>query len=109
MRNFRTIAEERDSSEYGLTVDGEALKLSISKAKHHNLMELTFSGSRLLPSLPSVESLKDEYQEDDWDNIEKMYKKFTEKRSEEIEKIVKKFETDLNNVVIEMQKEMGKL
>lgn len=109
MKKFRAMVEDRDSSEYGFTVSGEALTLSVNKSKHNNLMEISFSGSRILTKLPSVETLKDEYGEQDWDTLEKMYRVFTKKYSAEAEKLLNKFEQDLNKIVIEMQDEVGKL
>lgn len=110
MKTFKdiVISEDKDSSEYGLTVSGEALTVEIKQAKYNNLMDLTFSGSRMLAKVQSAETLKGEYREEDWNNIDKLYKKLTKKYANDIEKLVNKFETELNKVVIDFEKETGK-
>lgn len=108
MKKFRTLVEEHDSSYLGLRVDGEALTVRIKQAKHNDLMELSFEGTRVLSQLKSVEHLKGEYREEDWDSIEKTYTNVTKKYSAEIDKLVHTFEKDLNKLVIAMQKDLGK-
>lgn len=108
MKTFRELAEAKDFSEYGLTVDGEALSVSINKAKYNDLMEIEFKGNRVLSKVKSAESLKGEYREEDWNTIDKLYKKLTKKYAGEIEKLVNTFEKELNKVVIDFEKETGK-
>jgi len=109
MKTFRDLLEDKDNSEYGLTIYGEALNVSIKKAKFNDLMEINFSGSRILPSLKSVEMLKSEYNDYDYLAIDKIYDKITKKASIDIEKLTKAFEKDLNKIIVSMEKETKKL
>jgi len=102
------ITEEVISDYNGLTVYGDLITLSLNKAKYNNLMEIEVSGKFTLSNLKSAERLKSEYSEEDWDTIEKIWNRLSEKYGNKIEKQIKKFEQDLNNTIIDMEKELEK-
>lgn len=106
--SFKSIFEERDSSEYGLYASGDVISVYIKQAKFNNLMELEITGKKTLPKLKSSETTKNTYREEDWGNIEKLYKKLFEKQSGEVEKLVKKFEKDLFSIIQDIEKETNK-
>ena len=56
-----------------------------------------------------IEILKKEYTEDNFEELERIWKHLAEKESAKIEKLVKDFEENLNNIILEMEKEIGKL
>lgn len=104
-REFLKLNEDKSSNEYGLTASGQLMEVEIYMQKN-NLMEISIKGKRTLGKLKSVERLKSEYSEEDWNKIEKKWKETSSKNSTKIEKLVQKFEDDLNKIVIDMQKEI---
>lgn len=102
------LAESRKSDEYGLDVQGHLLDLSIRMQKN-KLVQLEVSGKKTLVKLKSIESLKREYDEENHKELEKIWKGIAESESAKIEKLVQKFEEDLNEIVLEMEKEISKL
>lgn len=112
MKTFKDLAVNEsvttDSSEFGFRVYGEVLTVQLNQHTASNLMDLTFSGTRTLPRVKSVENIKAEYREEDWINIEKLYSKMNKKYGKEAEKLVKDFEAKLNKIVVEMEKETSK-
>lgn len=112
MRTFKnivlnSIAESRDSSDYGFSADGQALSISISKSLSNNLMEMTFSGNMTLSRVPSVEDFKTDTNEKSWIKIEKNYKKISEKYSKDLEKSINDYEKKLNDLVISFEKNLN--
>lgn len=104
-REFLKLNEDKSSNEYGLTASGQLMEVEIYMQKN-NLMEISVKGKRTLGKLKSVERLKSECSEEDWNKIEKKWKETSSKNSTKIEKLVQKFEDDLNKIVIDMQKEI---
>lgn len=104
-REFLKLNEDKSSNEYGLSASGELMGVEIYMQRN-NLMEISVKGKRTLGKLKSVERLKTEYSEEEWDYIEKKWKEASNKNSAKIEKLVQKFEDDLNKIVIDMQKEI---
>lgn len=102
------VTEEVQSDFNGLTVYGDLITLDVRRAKFNNLMEILIKGNFTLSNLKSAERLKDEYREEDWDTIEKIWSKLSAKYGSKIEKQIKKFEQDLNNTIIDMEKELDK-
>ena len=106
---FREFLEEsRKSNEYGLDIEGQLIDLSI-KMQKNKLVEISVQGKRTLVKLKSIETLKREYTEDNHKELERIWKNLAEKESAKIEKLVKDFEENLNNIILEMEKEIGKL
>lgn len=106
---FREFLEEsRKSTEYGLDVQGHLLDVSIQMQKN-KLIEVSVQGKRTLSKLKSVETLKREYTEDNHKEIERIWKNLAEKESAKVEKLVQDFEENLNNIILEMEKEIAKL
>lgn len=106
---FREYLEEsRKSNEYGLDVQGHLLDVSI-KMQKNKLIEVQVQGKRTLIKLKSIETLKREYTEDNHKELERIWKNLTDKESAKIEKLVQEFEESLNIIVIEMEREIGKL
>ena len=62
-------------------------------------MELSFSGTKTLTKLKSVETIKAQYVEEDWLTIEKLYSKITTEASKDLDKLVSSFEKDLNLII----------
>ena len=62
-------------------------------------MELSFSGTKTLTKLKSVETIKAQYVEEDWLTIEKLYSKITTEASKDLDKLVSSFEKDLNSII----------
>ena len=104
-REYLKLNEDKSSNEFGLTASGQLMEVEIYMQKN-NLMEISIKGKRTLGKLKSVERLKSEYSEEDWNFIEKKWKETSSKNSTKIEKLVQKFEDDLNKIVIDMQKEI---
>lgn len=73
------------------------------------MVEVSIQGKRTLVKLKSVETLKREFTEDNHKELEKIWKDLSEKESVKIEKLVKDFENNLNNIILEMEKEISKL
>lgn len=92
----------------GLMAKGQVISVSVFKQRYNNLMEFIVDGQSILPKLKSADSIKDEYDEKDHDQIDKMYTQISETYSKEIEKLVVKFEKDLNNVISSMEKTINK-
>ena len=109
MKTFREwLREAKTSNEYGLNVDGELIDLSIKMGKN-KLVEISVQGKRTLPKLKSVETLKREYSEENHKELEKIWKDLSAKESIKIEKLLKDFEKNLNDVILEMEKEISEL
>ena len=102
------LREARTSNEYGLNVNGELIDLSIKMGKN-KLVDVSIQGKRTLAKLKSVETLKREYSEENHKELEKIWKNLSERESVKIEKLVKDFENNLNNIILEMEKEISKL
>lgn len=106
---FREFLEEsRKSNEYGLDIEGQLIDLSI-KMQKNKLVEISVQGKRTLVKLKSIETLKREYTEDNHKELERIWKNLAEKESAKVEKLVKDFEESLNNIILEMEKEIVKL
>ena len=106
---FREYLEEsRKSNEYGLDVQGHLLDVSI-KMQKNKLVVVEVQGKRTLDKLKSIDTLKREYTEDNHKELERIWKNLAEKESAKIEKLVQDFEENLNNVILEMEKEISKL
>jgi hypothetical protein len=105
-KNFLT--EERYADVNGFTINGNLINLHIRKGKFNDLMEIKADGARMLTKLKSAETIKSEYNEEDWPTIEKIWEKTSNKRAKEAEKILAKFENELNKLVIEMEKDFSK-
>ena len=102
------LREERKSNEYGLEVSGQLLDLTVKMGKN-KLIEIIVNAKRTLPKLKSIEILKKEYTEDNFKELERIWKNLADKESAKIEKLVQKFEEDLNSIIVEMEKEIAKL
>ena len=102
------LREERKSNEYGLEVQGELLDVSI-KMQKNKLVQVEVQGKRTLSNLKSIETLKREYSEDNHKELERIWKDLADEKSKLIEKLVFDFEKDLNNIIIDMEKEISKL
>lgn len=97
--DFREVIVEKvevDADEVGITAYGDILSVFIAKAKSNDLMELEIKGSKVLGKVKSLETLKGEYKEEDWDNLEKLYAKYTHNASTYVEKAIKEFEKNIN-------------
>ncbi len=109
MKTFREwLNEERKADEYGLNVSGHLIDLSIRMGKN-KLVEVQVQGKRTLQQLKSIETLKREYSEDNFKELEKIWKNLADKESKKIEKLVQDFEENLNTIILEMEKEIGDL
>ena len=109
MKTFREwLNEERKADEYGLNVSGHLIDLSIRMGKN-KLVEVQVQGKRTLQQLKSIETLKREYTEDNFKELEKIWKNLADKESKKIEKLVQDFEENLNTIILEMEKEIGDL
>lgn len=109
MKTFREwLNEERKADEYGLNVSGHLIDLSIRMGKN-KLVEVQIQGKRTLQQLKSIETLKREYSEDNFKELEKIWKNLADKESKKIEKLVQDFEENLNTIILEMEKEIGDL
>jgi hypothetical protein len=102
------LNEERKFNEYGLEVQGHLIDVSIKMSKN-KLVEVEVQGKRTLQKLKSIETLKREYSEDNHKELEKIWKTLADKESKKIEQLVQDFEENLNNIIIEMEKEIQKL
>ena len=102
------LNEERKSNEYGLDVEGQLIDVSIKMGKN-TLVEVVVQGKRTLAKLKSIETLKREYTEDNHKELERIWKNLADKESKKIEKLVQDFEENLNNIIIEMEREITKL
>lgn len=102
------LAEARKGTEYGLDVQGHLLDVSI-KMQKNRLMEVVVQGKKTLNKLKSIEVLKREYTEDNHKELEIIWKELAEKESAKVEKLVQKFEEELNDIILEMEKEIAKL
>jgi hypothetical protein len=102
------INEETSSNEFGLSASGKVLYASIKKADNNNLVELNVQGKRTLIDIPSVETLQDEYNEEDADKLSKIWEKLAKDKSKDLEKAIKSFESDLEKIISSMEKELKK-
>ncbi len=102
------LAEAKKSNEYGLEVQGELLDVSI-KMQKNKLVQVEVQGKRTLSNLKSIETLKREYSEDNHKELERIWKDLADEKSKLIEKLVFDFEKNLNNIIINMEKEISKL
>ena len=109
MKSFREwLNEERKFNEYGLGVAGHLIDVSIKMGKN-KLVEVEVQGKRTLAKLKSIETLKREYTEDNFKELEIIWKNLADKESKKIEKLVQDFEENLNNIILGMEKEIDKL
>jgi hypothetical protein len=102
------LNEERKSNEYGLEVEGQLLDMSL-KMNKNKLIEVQVQGKRTLLKLKSIETLKREYSEDNHKDIEHIWKDLADKKSKLIEKLVLDFEKELNDIIIDMEKQIDKI
>ena len=102
------LAEARKSNEYGLDVQGHLLDVSI-KMQKNRLVQIEVQGKKTLQKLKSIDSLKREYTEDNHQELERIWKNLAERKSAKIEKLVLDFEENLNNIILEMEREISKL
>ena len=107
---FRDILEkvESDSDYNGLRVYGEDLNVSLRIGKHNDLMDLKYDGGGMKSKIRSVENVKNEYQEEDWTKIEKMYDKIFKEASADITKLVAKFEKEMDGILKDTAKKTEK-
>ena len=103
------IQESEDSSEFGLSVYGDILRVVLKKEEYTNLLSISYSGDKMLTKLKSIQTLRNEYQESDWDKLDIIYSKATNKASKNIDKAVKKFESEINKVLKDFETTIGKL
>jgi len=103
------IQESEDSSEYGLSVYGDILHVELKKEEHINLISINYSGDKILTKLKSIQTLRNEYKEDYWGELDKIYSKETDKASKNIDKAVKKFESEINKILKDFETTIGKL
>lgn len=102
------ITESRKTDEYGIIINGELLDVSLKMSKN-NLIQINVNGKRTLPELKSIEILKKEYEETSYKELEKFWSTLSEKNAKLIENLVTNFEKNLNDIIINMQKEVNKL
>jgi len=97
------------SDEIGITGYGDIVSVFIKKAKYNDLMELEVKGSKILPKIKSLESLLGQYKEDDWNTLEKIYKKYTAEASSDVAKAITEFEKNLAKAFKILEVRTGKL
>lgn len=103
-KNF--LSEERTSNEYGFIATGQLIDLGVKMNPKNSLIEITVQGKKSLTSPKSVQRLKAEYDENDFKQIEQIWKKVSKEKSKIAEELIKEFENDLNSLIIDMEKEI---
>lgn len=102
------LQESRKSDECGFVINGQLIDISLKMGKS-SLISVEISGKRTLPELKSIDRLKKEYNDSSHKELEKFWSKLSEKNAKSIENLVNAFEKNLNDIIINMQKDVDSI
>jgi len=102
---FKKIVQSISES---LQSDGSIADLHLQKSHSNNLLELSMDLKRSVTFVKSLDSIKAEYEESQYDEIEKRYAKIEQSYTKDFHKIHKDFEKDINLLLQKMGKDIKK-